>query len=92
MYHAKRKLLPTLPKSGAEAVDQLSNDIEIETSRGEQFSFTLSEKGIILFTCETNLRLLAECETLLADGTFEFAPDKFAQLYSIHGNHKGHNI
>lgn len=38
------------------------------------------------------LRLLAECDTWIGDGTFEFAPDKFAQMYSIHGFTKGFNV
>lgn len=56
MYHAKRKLLPTLPKTGTEAVMQFSEEIQIETSRGEEFSFVGPERDMILFTCDTNLR------------------------------------
>ncbi|KAK3916288.1 Angiotensin-converting enzyme-like protein Ace3, partial [Frankliniella fusca] len=54
---------------------------------------------------KTGEQMLSECETWLADGTFEFAPDKFThtvkklllinskmQLYSIHGHNKGHNV
>ncbi|KAE8743928.1 hypothetical protein FOCC_FOCC009391 [Frankliniella occidentalis] len=92
MYRAKRKLLPTLPKSGKEVIDQFREDITVETSRNELFSFPIESSGVLIFTCETNLRLLAECDTILADGTFDYAPDQFAQMYTIHGNKMGHNV
>ncbi|KAK3931068.1 E3 ubiquitin-protein ligase TTC3 [Frankliniella fusca] len=66
MYRAKRKLLPVLPKTGQEAVDQFRADIIVP--------------------------LLAECDILIADGTFDYAPDKFVQMYTFHGNKMGHNV
>ncbi|KAK3919873.1 Protein FAR1-RELATED SEQUENCE 5, partial [Frankliniella fusca] len=100
MYRAKRKCLPALPKTQEEAVRRLADDLKIETSRGEKFGFTMEENKIIIFTCDTNLRCVniypyPDCslnETWFADGTFEYAPDKFAQLYSVHGHTQGHNV
>ncbi|KAK3930890.1 putative tRNA pseudouridine synthase D, partial [Frankliniella fusca] len=92
MYRAKRKLLPALPKTGEEVMEQFANEMAIKTSRGELFSFPMMDSGILIFTCDTNLRLLAECETIIADGTFDYAPDKFVQMYTMHGNTMGHNV
>ena len=55
IYRAKRKVLPTLPKSGAEAVAQFET-LQAMTAKNEKFSFVDVQTGIIAFTCATNLR------------------------------------
>lgn len=44
-----------------------------------------SEKRLIIFGTEANLKFLAECNEFFMDGTFTIAPKLFNQLYTIHG-------
>jgi len=37
-------------------------------------------------------RLLADSDLFIGDGTFDYAPDKFTQMYTIHCNILGHNV
>lgn len=60
------------------------------TLRGDKFLHfdSLDNKRILLFTTLTNLHMLAECETWIADGTFKSCPKlyrKHGQVYTIHG-------
>ncbi|KAK3918445.1 Monopolin complex subunit pcs1 [Frankliniella fusca] len=47
---------------------------------------------MIMLTCETNIRLLADTKTPLGDGTFNRALKFFDQLYTIYGYINGHNV
>lgn len=37
-------------------------------------------------------RFLAECETYLGDGTFDYSAKHFAQMYTIHGHKDNYNV
>lgn len=66
-------------------------DIYKTTHGGE--SFVLFDKSLyddnndrlIIFATAENLKLLSECDSIYADGTFDLAPPMFQQLYSILG-------
>jgi len=64
----------------------LTNLGEIKTNRVELFLLiNNSEKNIIAFLTQTNLKYLTECAVLYIDGTFKSCPKPFYQLFIIHG-------
>ena len=56
MYRAKRRNLPTYPKTLSESVERVQL-LDMTTSRGESF-LLYADDGIIIFTCTTNLQYL----------------------------------
>jgi hypothetical protein len=44
-----------------------------------------SRFAIYLYYNEDNINVLLQCEDEFVDGTFEYAPKHFMQLYTIHG-------
>lgn len=83
------KHFPKLPKNATE-VQLALNEIETKTVKNEDFLLANNiEKGIVMFSCETNLQFLSEKETLLMDGTFEYASKHFLQMFTIHGYSDG---
>lgn len=83
MYRERRKTIPKLPKCSDDALAMMK-DRDIMTKMGEKFNY-VSETGLIMYTCKENLDLLSKCKTVIIGGTFDRAPDHFAQLYTIHG-------
>ena len=41
------------------------------------------DKKIIIFATDDNMKLLAEAETLLVDGTFHTCPEIFYQIFTV---------
>lgn len=83
-YRIRKKHFPKIPTTINEAFDQLfETQVDIKTNN-EQFCFVNREKQIILFTCTENLKHLCESENVFGDGTFNYAPNYFYQLYTIH--------
>ena len=70
MYRARRKSIPTLPKSEKETVEKLSS-LNMQTSRGENFVMTSemvsSKHGIVIYSCPSNLKQLCASEIILGD-------------------------
>lgn len=93
LYRERRKTYPALPKDRAEVHEVLKN-IDTQTKKGENFILENNQDtGIIILTCETNLKFLADStEEIFVDGTFKSCPKYFFQLYSIHGMKNGHFI
>lgn len=77
----RRSLMPPMPAT--------IHDVEIEgiwnkTYNGEKFLQLLdSNWGLAVFATKQSLQNLADCDTLLIDGTFWTAPHPYAQLVSI---------
>ena len=91
MYNVRRKKIPTLAKTRREVIDQLIENVEeVKTSREEKFCFVDETNEIVIFTCSTNIKHISKVELVLADGTFDFAPKFFQQLYTIHGYKNGY--
>lgn len=87
--NARLKQFPKLPKSSFEVQEALST-LEIKTAKDEDFLLVNdTTKGITIFSCKTNLAYLCEQETVLMDGTFEYSPKHFTQLFTIHGYSDG---
>lgn len=92
MYNARRKVIPTVPKSLDESQQYLlscQNDILID---GKKFCFLKSEGAVPLFTTSENLRVLVQAEHVIADGTFTYAPKFYYQLYTVHVYSNGFHI
>ena len=43
------------------------------------------QRGILVFATDTDLRLLMQCETIFADGTFKSTPVPYTQFFTVHG-------
>lgn len=93
IYNCRRKLLPgPLPRNISEVHDAVSN-YSPKTCRDEIFLFLNHlEFNIIVFSCETNIRLLCKLKTLYMDGTFSYSTKYFLQLFTIHGLENGHYV
>ncbi len=93
MYNARQKVRPfTKPKTLLQVHDVLDK-IKIETSRGELFLLMNDRvSNIVVFSCRTNLDVLADMEALYIDGTFKSCTKFFAQLFTVHGIKSGHYV
>jgi len=47
---------------------------------------------LIIICCVSNLEVLCKVEVLYADGTFEYCPKHFLQLFSVYGYFNGYYI
>lgn len=92
IYNARRKFIPSLPKNIYE-VHEAATKLDIKTSKGENFLFVNSvNEKIIVFSCETNVRMAATTNRIYLDGTFNYCTQYFCQLFTIHGFFNGHYI
>ena len=63
--------LPKLPQSIDEVHDFIDS-INCKTSNGESFVYLNDRRNaIIVYTCKTNLKFMAECTTYYLGGTFD---------------------
>ena len=81
MYRARRRNMPTLPKTRAEI--NLEDEQWTKTNSNQQFLLHQDDQQLIYGT-EENLRLLSHADTVYMDGTFSVAPRLFYQLYTLH--------
>ncbi|KAL8584038.1 hypothetical protein ACOMHN_022378 [Nucella lapillus] len=93
IYRERRKLQPKLPTCRVEVHEAL-RDRNITSNDGEEIlQFNNERTGIILFTTLKNLQFLCQDDVeVFGDGTFEFCPKFFYQLYTIHGYKNGHYL
>lgn len=92
IYNARRKLLPPIPKTVLQ-VHSAVTGMAIKTNREEEFILHNDPNDkILIFSCITNLKFLCRSNTWYMDGTFDFAPQHFLQLFTIHGHINGHYI
>uniref|UniRef100_A0A2S2NXU0 MULE transposase domain-containing protein n=1 Tax=Schizaphis graminum TaxID=13262 RepID=A0A2S2NXU0_SCHGA len=86
IHYARSSIIPKLPKNLEDLHLALTNLGEIKTNRDEIFLLiNNSEKNIVAFSTQTNLKYLTECDVLYVDGTFKSCPKPFYQLFIIHG-------
>lgn len=83
IYRQKRKKYPKLPMSCDGTISVLNTvQNDIVTSRGENFlSVNDDNSQIVIFTCDTNLKLLCDCKQIFMDGTFKYCPKFFFCKY-----------
>lgn len=93
VYWARRKKFPKLPKNLQEARNSLHRlKDHYKTQKGENFCFSDSEQEIFIFTTQKNLQILCESEEVYGDGTFDYAPKYFTQLYTLHAYKNGYSL
>lgn len=95
IYNHRQKVLPgRLPKNIHEVhniVGQISDTLL--TSKKENFLFINdAERNIIVFTCETNLRVLSNVPIWYMDGTFTYCSKFFYQFFTIHVFENGYYV
>ena len=92
IYNVKRKMFPALPKSREEAIGLLQT-LHLKTVKEEEFLIDCdSEKQIEIFSTDTNLKFMCKCSRLYVDGTFEYCPKYWTQMFSIHALENGNYI
>lgn len=92
IYNSKRKILLKFPISLNE-VHRMLSARDITTHKGEQFILSNNaDKNIIIFSCKLNIDFLCKNETIYLDGTFEYCPKLFTQLFTLHGYFNNHYI
>lgn len=90
--HARLKSMPKLPKSAMEIQVALSQ-MEVTTTKGEAFVLNNDmENCHVVFSTDSNLQYLCQQETILMDGTFQYAAKHFLQLFTIHSYSGGSYI
>lgn len=91
MYIERRKNLPPYPTSSEDAITKINEfqDADFLMFRGKKFVHLPDDSTFICLTTEENLQCLTSCTDVFTDGTFEYAPKFFLQLYTIHGYKKG---
>uniref|UniRef100_A0A2S2NCJ0 FLYWCH-type domain-containing protein n=1 Tax=Schizaphis graminum TaxID=13262 RepID=A0A2S2NCJ0_SCHGA len=96
MYDKRRKILPKLPKSPEDVFLQLNlmktqDDFKFH---GQPFIHIPDDNSFVCITCDFNLKFMIEHDSIdfFADGTFNYAPKYFEQLYSIHGYKNGYYL
>lgn len=91
MYIERRKNLPPYPTSFEDAITKINEfqDADYLMFRGKKFVHLPDDSTFICLTTEENLQCLTSCTDVFTDGTFEYAPIFFLQLYTIHGYKNG---
>lgn len=93
MYNYRRKIMPGRLPSNIQEVQEVLQVCAPHTSKGENFLFVnCLESSIIVFTCETNIRILDKIDVVYMDGTFSYCTKYYLQLFTIHGLINGHYI
>jgi len=85
MYDKRRQIYPAFPKSLIESVEQLKSmdDNDVLKFKGDQFVFVPDNKLFVCITTEQNLNCMVDSSDFFADGTFNYAPKYYIQLYTI---------
>lgn len=84
---------PPAPLNPETLDDLLVTEAYSKTLRGDKFLYfdykigTQESSRVLIFTTEKkkNMATLENCETWMADGTFDCVPRIFSQLYTVHG-------
>ncbi|KAF6215693.1 hypothetical protein GE061_000024 [Apolygus lucorum] len=85
-YSAKRRKLGSrIPQSRQEVLTALRL-MNTKTSKGEEMLLHVDETyEFVVFSSPTNLLCLSNSPAIFMDGTFDYAPKHFTQLYTLHG-------
>jgi len=51
-----------------------------------------SLNGLVMFSCDENIKFLSMLTTMYVDGTFNYCVRYFCQLFTIHGFHNNYYI
>jgi hypothetical protein len=93
IYRRRRKTQPKLPQTREETHEALHQYVMFSGQDEKVIHINNSETNIIMFSTETNLKFLSEPDIhLFADGTFQYCPKFYYQLYTIHAFRNGQYI
>jgi len=85
VYRTRRQILPMNPKCIADTPSAVSS-VNTLTTNDEEIMLVNDEiSNIIIFSCNTNLKMLCKSEIIYVDGTFSYCTSLFTQLFTIHG-------
>jgi hypothetical protein len=92
IYNARRAKLPPLPKN-LKDVQEALDSMSVKTIYEEEF-LILNDRNneIVIFSCFANLKFLCSVDTIYVDGTFDYYPKYFYQLFTIHGYKNGQYV
>jgi len=92
MYDKRKQAYPKLPTSTDEAIYQLKNlqNEDCFKFKGQQFIYMPTNECL---TTEQNIQFMTNYFTEYFDnGTFNYSPKYFIQLYTIHGYKNGYYL
>ena len=93
IYRKRRKTQPKLPQTREETHEALQQYDMFSSQDEKMIHINNSETNIIMFSTETNLKFVSEPDIhLFADGTFQYCPKFYYQLYTIHVFRNGQYI
>ena len=88
VHRARASERPPLPKT-LEDLHAALDSMNVLNKRKESFLLVNdAASNIVIFGTEANLAFMAQCDSILMDGTFATAPRLFKQLFIIHGKKK----
>jgi hypothetical protein len=92
IYNARRAKLAPLPKN-LKAVQEALDSMSVKTIHDEEF-LILNDRNneIVIFSCFANLKFLCSVDTIYVDGTFDYCPKYFYQLFTVHGYKNGQYV
>jgi hypothetical protein len=92
IYNARRAKLPPLPKN-LKDVQEALDSMSVKTIYEEEF-LILNDRNneIVIFSCFANLKFLCSVDTIYVDGTFDYYPKYFYQLFTVHGYKNGQYV
>lgn len=92
IYRARRSILPPLPRT-IQDVHRALDFSMCKTNKDEDFLLINNhDLNIVLFSCFTNLKYLCTRDKIFIDGTFQYCPKFFTQLFTIHTVENGNYI
>lgn len=69
-----------------------NNDLYLFTRKSIQFVFVPETNDFICITTSHNLNFMSKHTDFFGDGTYDFAPKFFLQLYTLHTYVNGFNV
>ena len=83
-------MYPVFPTSFDEAMSQLKMvENDFCCFNGDQFVFVPETDEFVCITTKENLKFMTTQNEFFGDGTFDYAPKFFLQLYTIHSYTNG---
>jgi len=83
---ACRQILPMNPTCIVDIHSAPVSLVDTLTTNNEEFLLVNDDiSNTVIFSCNTNLKMLCKSEIIYVDGTFSYCPSLFSQLFTIHG-------
>jgi len=93
IYNARKKLNPFNKPKNIDEVHKILENMTIKTCHNEPFVLVNDcDKHIVIFSCATNLQILATMEAIFLDCTFLYCTKYFKQLFTVHGIQNGNYV